>query len=431
MVRTFLDTDNLPFCKGCSHQMIARSTEKALQILDIDPLDVVLVTDIGCHGIIDRKFHTHTVHGLHGRSVALAAGVSAGLADPSKKVIVYIGDGGTSIGINHLLGAAHRNFDMTVVVHNNMLYGMTGGQQSDLTPGSFNIRASMSGFTDEYLDVLKLVEDAGAAYVSRIQAKGDFSEELAKAMRVPGFSLVEVLEVCPSYGLKQNKEVTVANISEKFDLPLTSRLNENAKKAEIADQTNNPSLLDSMKPVSVEFGHNLQGQFTLLMGGSAGEGVQVAADIFATAAMSCGLNVTKKGSYPVTVGTGYSAVEIIVSPEEIVFTGIGKADWAVVSSEDGMSFLKKRIEGMSGGRVITDAAYTVPGSEAIVHAGDFRGQVPGREINLAMAIVMLGISGIFPAEAMVKAISENKIGGKMDVAKLVAASDALRGQIAG
>ena len=130
METKFINTNTLPFCKGCGHANISQNTEKALQQIGLKLLDVILVTDIGCHGIIDKAFDTHTVHGLHGRSVALASGVSAGLNNPDKKVIVYIGDGGATIGMQHLLDAAHNGYNMTVVVHNNMLYGMTGGQPS-------------------------------------------------------------------------------------------------------------------------------------------------------------------------------------------------------------------------------------------------------------------------------------------------------------
>jgi pyruvate/2-oxoacid:ferredoxin oxidoreductase beta subunit len=127
MSQGFLSTENLPFCAGCGHGLIARSIEKALQRLEhLTPLDLVVVTDIGCIGIIDKQFNAHTVHGLHGRSVALATGISMGLSNPRKKILVLLGDGGATIGLHHIIEAAHRNIDMTVIV-NNMLYGMTGG----------------------------------------------------------------------------------------------------------------------------------------------------------------------------------------------------------------------------------------------------------------------------------------------------------------
>ena len=91
MSETFINDHGLPFCKGCGHSTIANNTEKALAKIGLKPLDVILVTDIGCHGIIDKSFNTHTVHGLHGRSVALGAGISASLGKQDKKVIVFLG----------------------------------------------------------------------------------------------------------------------------------------------------------------------------------------------------------------------------------------------------------------------------------------------------------------------------------------------------
>lgn len=421
MDKRYLDTEGLPFCRGCSHHLIARATEGALETLGIDPLDVVIVTDIGCHGIIDGRFSTHTVHGLHGRSVALGAGIAAALADPKKKVIVFIGDGGTTIGMNHLVGAAHRNIDMTVVVHNNMLYGMTGGQRSDLTPGAFRTRSPIEGFTDEPLDILHIVRDAGAAYAARIAARGDFSGTLAEAMRTRGFSLVEILEICPAYGMKENRDLRIADMDEKLGLPLEKHVDEKAKAARIYPRDDVKSLLDDLRPIPVRFTHSLDRPVTILLCGSAGEGVQVAADIFVSAAISCGLEVTKKGAYPVTVGTGFSAVEMILSPGPIEFAGIRKVDWAVVSSRDGMGYLAKWIERMDGGAVLADASTEAPATGATLRSGDFRGTVPPKEVNLLMLFALLDLSGIFPVEALAQAINETKLGAKLDPQRLIAA----------
>ena len=257
MPKCFLNTNNLPFCKGCSHRLVAKNTDKALEILGLDPLDVILVTDIGCHGIIDRRFETHTVHGLHGRSVALAAGISAALTHTDKKVLVFIGDGGATIGMNHLVAAAHRNFDMTVVLHNNMLYGMTGGQQSDLTPGSFHVQATMDGFTQDFLDLSEMVHNAGAAYSSRIVAKGDFSEKLAEAIKVDGFSMLEVLEICPAYGIKHNIDLKLTNLVEKLEIPLETNRNERIHRARITRKENPEPLPVTLQPVELNFDHKL------------------------------------------------------------------------------------------------------------------------------------------------------------------------------
>ncbi len=425
----YLDTEGLPFCKGCSHHLTARAAQGALKKLGIDPLDVVIVTDIGCHGIIDGRFSTHTVHGLHGRSIALGAGIAAALGDPKKKVIVFIGDGGTTIGMNHLVGAAHRNIDMTVVVHNNMLYGMTGGQRSDLTPGAFRTRSPIEGFTEEPLDMIHIARDAGAAFAARIAARGDFSGTLAEAMRVRGFSLVEVLEICPAYGMKENRELRIADMEEKLGLALEKHVNEDAAAADMQPCREIPSLLEKLEPVPVRFAHSIEDPLTILLGGSAGEGVQSAADIFVTAAISCGLVVTKKGSYPVTVGTGFSAVEMILSPAPIEFAGIRKVDWAVVSSNDGMSYLAKHIERMEDGTALLDSSSGAPATGAEVRSEDFRGAVPAKEVNLLMLFTLLELSGIFPVEALAEAISAARIGARTDPGKILEMAGAIRARL--
>ncbi|MCK4614071.1 MAG: hypothetical protein KAU14_04640, partial [Thermoplasmata archaeon] len=204
MSTKFLNTTGLPYCKGCGHHLIARNTAIALEKSGFAPLDTILVTDIGCHGIIDRCFNTHTVHGLHGRAAALGAGITLGLSDPKKKVVAFIGDGGATIGLQHLLEAARLNINMTVIIHNNMLYGMTGGQASGLTPCGFRTTITPEGNPVAGYDICALAHTAGAPHVRRIIGVGDFSEELTEAFKADGLSLVEVVEICPSYGAKLN-----------------------------------------------------------------------------------------------------------------------------------------------------------------------------------------------------------------------------------
>jgi pyruvate/2-oxoacid:ferredoxin oxidoreductase beta subunit len=126
---TYIDEDSLPypFCPGCGHGAILDHLNAALVQLQLDPRKLVIVTDIGCAGLSDKFFETNAFHGLHGRSVTYATGIK--LANPDLKVIVLIGDGGCGIGGNHLIHAARRNIDVTVLVFNNLNYGMTGGEQ--------------------------------------------------------------------------------------------------------------------------------------------------------------------------------------------------------------------------------------------------------------------------------------------------------------
>jgi pyruvate/2-oxoacid:ferredoxin oxidoreductase beta subunit len=105
MTVPFLNTDALPFCKGCGHSLIAKNTAISSRKSQYQPLDVIMVTDIGCHGIIDKTLNTHTVHGLHGRSAALGAGVSFGMKIPKKNHCLY-----RRWGCNHWPAAYYGSF---------------------------------------------------------------------------------------------------------------------------------------------------------------------------------------------------------------------------------------------------------------------------------------------------------------------------------
>ena len=233
MNKQFLTDTELPFCKGCGHSLISENTDKALQKLGLNPLDVILVTDIGCHGIIDKCFVSHTFHGLHGRSVALASGVSAGLNNPDKKVIVFIGDGGATIGMQHIIDAAHNNFNLTVVIHNNLLYGMTGGQPSEFTPVGFKTPTLPDGAKQKGYDICEIVKAAGANYAARVLGIGDISDKLAEAFSRKGFSLIEVMEICPSYGIKSNPGMKLAQTVENAELPVKVYVDRNMSPFEL------------------------------------------------------------------------------------------------------------------------------------------------------------------------------------------------------
>ncbi len=110
--------------------------------------------------------------------------------------------------------AARLNLNMSVVVHNNMLYGMTGGQSSGLTPEGFRTTTSADGSPFSGYDICALAHTAGAAYVTRVSGIGDISEKLVKTFSTEGFSLMEVVEICPSYGIKFNPGMKLKEIIE-------------------------------------------------------------------------------------------------------------------------------------------------------------------------------------------------------------------------
>jgi pyruvate/2-oxoacid:ferredoxin oxidoreductase beta subunit/Pyruvate/2-oxoacid:ferredoxin oxidoreductase gamma subunit len=413
---SLLNTTALPFCKGCGHDLIAKNIAKAIERRNIDILDVISVTDIGCHGIIDKALNSHTVHGLHGRSVALGAGISFGITDKQKKIIVFVGDGGATIGLQHIMEAARLNLNMTVIIHNNFLYGMTGGQTSGLTPTGFATTTSYDGNPFGGYDLCSMSHAAGAAYVTRIIGMGDISETLEKAFRVDGFSLVEILEICPSYGVKLNPKRKFAEIVESSGKPLGEWVIE--RPAFVAHQGRKiANLLSKLPKIEQGKTSDLQKPLSIVLSGSAGEGIQLAAGLITKAAIKSNLEVTQKGSYPVTVGVGFSTAELNLSPNEINFHGIDIPDVAIITSVDGLGHSKKRIEAMKEGTLFIDSSLPVPSTGANVVQHDFR-SIGARDASIFAVFYFAAKTGIITVDALLATIEEEGKSDKLPIEKI-------------
>jgi len=370
---SMINTGKLPYCPGCSYHLVTRFMERALESMGLQPLDVILVSDIGCCGLIDATLNVNTIHGLHGRSNALGLGVAA--AAEGKKVIVFQGDGGITIGMQHMLEAARLNVDMTVIVVNNFVYGMTGGQPSGLTPPDIeNPLRPQQCFFPPY-DIVRLAYDAGAAYSARIYAYGDFSSQLVEAFAVKGFSMVEIVGCCVSYGLKnasllremENKRIVLRNERPPLQLKFSEK----------------QSLLPSVS--TAEFNAQLNGELALIIAGSAGEAVQTAGEIFAQAAVLSGLWSTKKSEYPITVGTGFSVAEVKLSSREIFFTGVSRPDVIFVTSIDGYQKVKGLLDKKQFGLLVADSSVISEKSSNVIAK-------PFREVGGARSAALLAVS---------------------------------------
>src|SRR5574338_1417669 len=203
-LETFRNELPYPFCPGCGHRTVLDRLDQALVRLGRDPRQVVIVSDIGCSGLSDQYFTTNAFHGLHGRSVTYASGIK--LADPSLEVVVIMGDGGTGIGGTHLLNAARRNIGLTVVVMNNLNFGMTGGQHSTTTPPGAVTATTPGGNLEQPLDICATVAVNGAAFAHRAtQWDDDLADRLVEAIETPGFALLDVWELCTAYFVKGNR----------------------------------------------------------------------------------------------------------------------------------------------------------------------------------------------------------------------------------
>ncbi|NMC70497.1 MAG: hypothetical protein GYA57_10590 [Myxococcales bacterium] len=195
------------FCPGCGHGILLHAVIRAVHELGIDRRDLLFVSGIGCAAWIPSPhILADTLHTLHGRAVAYATG--AKLANPKLQVIVVSGDGDlVSIGGNHLIHAARRGIDLTVICANNEIYGMTGGQAGPTTPGGALSATTPAGNPHPPFDLVRLVLGAGAAYVARypVTQPRPLTDAIKRAIRTPAFAFVEVASPCPTQFGRRNR----------------------------------------------------------------------------------------------------------------------------------------------------------------------------------------------------------------------------------
>ncbi len=186
-------------CPGCGNGIVAAAILRAIDGMGLTMDDFVFVSGIGCAAWIPSPlFDADVLHTTHGRPVAFAAGVKLGL--PDKNVLVASGDGDlTAIGGNHLIHAARRNIDITVVLVNNGIYGMTGGQTAPTTPRGFSTVTNPYGTIEPPFDIAPMISAAGAPYVARWTTAHPrrLEQAISKGIRKRGFALIEAVSQCP------------------------------------------------------------------------------------------------------------------------------------------------------------------------------------------------------------------------------------------
>ncbi len=205
------------WCAGCSNGIVLGAIIRAVASLNIDRNDIVMVSGIGCSSRMPVYVDFNTLHTLHGRSIAFATGVK--LHKPHLKVIVVTGDGDcAAIGGNHLIHAARRNIDLKVVMINNNIYGMTGGQCSPTTPHNAYATTAPYGNIEPDFDICNLAMGAGASFVARTTAfhVQEMQSMIKDALQHPGFSLIEVVSACPVIYGRLNKKGGAAQMLKDF-----------------------------------------------------------------------------------------------------------------------------------------------------------------------------------------------------------------------
>ncbi len=207
-LKKYLRLEHYPtiWCSGCGNGQVVAALLRSIDSLGLDPDQTVVVSGIGCAARASGYLNFNTLHATHGRALAYATGIK--LARPKLHVLVLSGDGDiTAIGGNHLIHTARRNIDITLVIINNGIYGMTGGQFSPMTGHSCKATTAPYGNLDHPFDICEVAKAAGATFVARgiTYAPVRMEEMITDGLGHSGFSVLEMVSQCPTYYGRFNK----------------------------------------------------------------------------------------------------------------------------------------------------------------------------------------------------------------------------------
>jgi 2-oxoglutarate ferredoxin oxidoreductase subunit beta len=411
-LETYRNESPYPFCPGCGHGFILDHLNQALVKLQLDPRRVVIVTDIGCVGLSDQYFDTNAFHGLHGRSTTYATGIK--LARPDLKVIVLMGDGGTGIGGAHLLSAARRNIGITVLVFNNLNFGMTGGQHSTTTPTGAITSTTRAGNLERPLDICATVAANGASYTYRgTNFDKDLVERLSEAIQTDGFALLDIWELCTAYYVVNNQFSRKALMGTLEGLGFPTGVIHRGKAPEYASAyrqihaDSRGETIPSPQPIEPRFKSQLDRRFNLIVAGSAGGKVRSAVRILGVAALLSGLRAAQRDDYAVTIKSGHSVSELVLSADEINYAGIRRPDALIILTEDGYQKVGHYLPLMTGDDLLfVTLPFADVATQAQLKVIDLSRSplsIPRASTTLAILAAVLKQLDVFPPQAFEEA----------------------------
>jgi pyruvate/2-oxoacid:ferredoxin oxidoreductase beta subunit/Pyruvate/2-oxoacid:ferredoxin oxidoreductase gamma subunit len=414
---TFLNNQRPPvFCPGCAHEKVVKVLDEALQQLGLKAEQIVLVTDIGCSGLFDVFFHTHAMHGLHGRALTYATGLK--MACSELTVITIMGDGGLGIGGAHVLSSCRRNLDITLLVLNNFNYGMTGGQYSVTTPAD---AVTGSGFLNQLeppLDICRIAVAAGAPWVYGVTSEDeDLQAVVQAAIRYNGFSLLEISGLCTGRFTKRNRGAQKILDHIRDNDRVQGVVPENERE-EFGDHyrrlAHQQHASASVSAVNVTAATLLQKRHEILILGAAGQRINTAGEILCLAAMVAGLHVTQKNDYPITVLRGHSVSEVVLSPEPILYTGITVPDVILALSAEGVGRRKEIFAQLNADALVIQAQdVAVPETGARVVKVDFRDTYKISSVNRPLAsLAVLALESSLLTMEMLNAGLKQRLSGR-------------------
>jgi len=242
------------WCPGCGIGIFLGAFLRAIDKSGYTKDQIVLISGIGCSGRITTYVDFNTLHTTHGRALTFATGIK--LVKPELKVIVIMGDGdAVAIGGNHFIHAARRNIEITAIVINNGIYGMTGGQLSPTTPLEMKTATSPFGNLENPFDICQLAEGAGSVFVARATTYhvGLMEKVISKALKKKGFSVVEIISQCPvQYGRRVGLNSAVEMMEWQRDHTITEERARGLSEEELQGKIRIGVLVDREAPTYQE-----------------------------------------------------------------------------------------------------------------------------------------------------------------------------------
>ncbi len=397
------------FCPGCAHEQVTRALDKALTNMNLSGNQVVIVSDIGCSGLFDTFFNTHAFHGLHGRALTYATGLK--MMQPELTVIVTMGDGGLGIGGAHVLSTCRRNIDLTLLVLNNFNYGMTGGQCSSTTPPEATVGSGFLNQIEKPMDICKVAQAAGAAYAARSSAyRKNLPDEIEQAIRFEGFSLVDIWGVCPGRYTKRNK-LTPSSIEDSIAaMPAAEGPIAENQRPEYGKSYREKAAVQKIpappKAIEAVFSPPKTGRQEVMILGSAGQRIVTAGELLCLAGLTAGLQATLKNDYPITVLRGHSVSEVVLSDEEIGYSGIESPTVVLALAQEGVNRKKSMFGTLAdSARVFKAKEVDLPATGADVVEVDFKARgIRPPDRALASLALMAGENRVLSTDMLKEAL---------------------------
>ncbi len=240
----------LVWCAGCGDGIVLKAMLRAIDTLEWEKNNVCMVSGIGCSSRLTGYVDCNTLHTTHGRAITFATGIK--MAKPALNVIVVTGDGdATAIGGNHYIHAARRNIDLSVILFNNFIYGMTGGQVSPTTPRGRFASTAPYGNLENTFNISGLAQAAGATYVARgtVYHAVLLEKLIRNALSNKGFSVVEVISPCPTAFGRRNKLGNILELmNDQKDNCVTVAKSKRMSAQELKGKTIIGELVNDSKP---------------------------------------------------------------------------------------------------------------------------------------------------------------------------------------